>query len=55
MPYAYQEDTDKKDQGRALLDEGSAPPVPDEDGLTIMVATALAPDEDDGTYKSARK
>jgi hypothetical protein len=27
-PYAYQEDTDKKDQGRALLDEGSVPPVP---------------------------
>jgi hypothetical protein len=32
----YREDIGKKDQGRALLDEGSALQVPDEDGPTIM-------------------
>jgi hypothetical protein len=39
-PYAYLEDTSKKDQGWALLDEGSAPKVPDEDGPSTMDATA---------------
>jgi hypothetical protein len=31
MSYTYREDTDKKDQGQAFLDEGSTPLVPDED------------------------
>jgi hypothetical protein len=35
----YREDTGKKDQGRALLDEGSAPPMPNEDDPTIMAMT----------------
>jgi hypothetical protein len=54
-PYAYREDTDKKDQGWALLDEGSTPPVADEDGPTIMDATALAVDECSGAYKTLSK
>jgi hypothetical protein len=37
------------------LDEGSAPPVPDEDGPTIMNATAMAADEGGGTYKTSSK
>jgi hypothetical protein len=32
MPY-------REDTGRALLDEGSAPPVPNEDDPTIMAVT----------------
>jgi hypothetical protein len=33
-PCAYRKDANKKDQGWALLDEGSTPPVPSEDGET---------------------
>jgi hypothetical protein len=55
MPYAYREDTGKKDQGQAFLDEGSAPPVPNEDGPTIMAATALLASGDDGTNKTLSK
>jgi hypothetical protein len=55
MPYTYQEDTSKKDQGRVFLDEGFAPPVPDEDGPAIMAATAPMTAEDSGTYKTLRK
>jgi hypothetical protein len=55
MPYTYREDTGKKDQGRVFLDEGFAPPVPDEDGPTIMAATAPMTAEDNGTYKTLRK
>jgi hypothetical protein len=42
MPYAYREDTGKINQGWAFLDEGSVPPVPDEDDPTIMAATTPA-------------
>jgi hypothetical protein len=55
MTYAYREDTSNKDQGRAFLDEGIAPPVPDEDGPTIMAAIALVAGEDGRTYKSSSK
>jgi hypothetical protein len=52
---SYQEDTDKKDQGWAILDEGSTPSVPNEDNPTIMAATTLAISEDAGTYKIPSK
>jgi hypothetical protein len=55
MPCAYQEDTNKKDQGRAFLDEGSTPPVPNQDSPTIMVAIAPTVDEDAGTNKTMSK
>jgi hypothetical protein len=32
LPHAYQEDACRKNQGRTLLDKGSVPLVPDEDG-----------------------
>jgi hypothetical protein len=51
----YWEDTGKKDQGRALLDKGSAPLVPNEDGPTILATTTPAADEDGGTYKTPSK
>jgi hypothetical protein len=53
MPYAYREDTGKKDQEQALLDEGSTPPVPDEDSPAILDATAVAADKDFGAYKTS--
>jgi hypothetical protein len=52
---AYQEDTSKKDQGQTLLDGGSAPPEPDEDGPATMAATTLAVGEDSGTCKAPSK
>jgi hypothetical protein len=55
MSYAYWEDTDKKDQGRDFLDEGSMPPVPNEDGPAIMATTTLVAGEDGGTYKTPSK
>jgi hypothetical protein len=55
IPYAYQEDTDKKNQRQALLDKVSVPPAPDEDGPAIMDATAPAGDQDDGTYEIPSK
>jgi hypothetical protein len=54
-PCVYWEDIDKKDQGWALLDEGSMPPVPDEDGPIIMGAIAPSVGEDDRTYKTPSK
>jgi hypothetical protein len=54
-PYTYREDTGKKDQGRTLLDDGSAPPVPDEDGPAIMDAIVPAAGEDDDTYETPSK
>jgi hypothetical protein len=53
--YIYREDTGKKDQGWALLDEGFTPPVPDEDDPAIVDAAAPAAGEDDGTYESSSK
>jgi hypothetical protein len=37
------------------MEEGSTPPVPDEDGLAIMEATALADGEGGRTYKNMIK
>jgi hypothetical protein len=51
----YREDTGKKDQGWALLDEGFAPSVPNEDGPTIMATTTPAAGKDGGTYKTPSK
>jgi hypothetical protein len=53
--YAYREDTSKKDQGWALLDEGSEPPVPDEDGSAITDAIAPAAGKGGETYKTPSK
>jgi hypothetical protein len=55
MPHAYREDTGRKDQWWALLDEGFTPPVPVEDSPAIMDATAPAVGEDEGTYKTPSK
>jgi hypothetical protein len=55
MPYAYRDNTGKKDKGRSFLDEGSTPSVSDEDGPAIMIATAPAAGEDGGTYKTPSK
>jgi hypothetical protein len=55
MSYTNQEDTSRKDQGRALLDEGPAPPVPGDDGPAIIDTTALTVDDDVGTYKTPSK
>jgi hypothetical protein len=55
MPCAYREDTDKKDQGHAILDKGFTPPVLDEHGLAIMAAITLAASEDGDTYKTTNK
>jgi hypothetical protein len=49
------EDTDKKDQGWAFLDESSAPPVNEEDDPTIMATTAATVGENGGTYKTLSK
>jgi hypothetical protein len=54
-PCTYREDTGKKEQGQALLNEGSVPPVPDEDGPAIMVAMAPTVSEDGGSYKTLSK
>jgi hypothetical protein len=55
MPYAYREDTGKKDQRQAFLGEGFAPPVPGEDSHAIMATAAPVADEDGGTYKTLSK
>jgi hypothetical protein len=55
MSYAYREDTGRKDQGWALFDKGSAPPVPDEDGPAIMDVAAPVASEDDRTYETSSK
>jgi hypothetical protein len=54
-PCAYQKDTNRKDQGRALLDKSSTPLVRDEDSPAITDATAPAADGVDGTYKTPNK
>jgi hypothetical protein len=41
-PCAYQEDTGKKYQGQALMDGGTTPLEPDEDGPAIMVTATPA-------------
>jgi hypothetical protein len=53
MPYAYREDTGKKDQGRAFLDEVFALQVPKEDGPTGVVMITLVAGKDSETYKTA--
>jgi hypothetical protein len=52
MPCTYWEDTGKKDQGRAFVDEGFTPPVSDENGPTIMAAATPADRKDNGTCKT---
>jgi hypothetical protein len=51
----YREDTKKKDQGRALLDEGSMPPLPNEDDPAIMIVTTPVSSKDGGSHKTLSK
>jgi hypothetical protein len=55
MLCTFQEDISKKEQGWALLDEGSTPLVPDEDDPVIVDTIAPIVGEDDGTYKTLSK
>jgi hypothetical protein len=55
VPHAYREDTSRKDQGQALLDEGSVPPTSGEDGPASTDAIAPMAGEDDGSYKTPSK
>jgi hypothetical protein len=48
----YREDVGSKDQGRALLDEGSAPPMFEEDNPTVTDTVASVGGAGDGTYKT---
>jgi hypothetical protein len=54
-PHTYREDIDRKDQRRALLDEGSTPMELSEDNPTCTDATTPMTNEDDGTYKTLSK
>jgi hypothetical protein len=50
----YREDTDKKDQGRAFLAEGSTSTTPEEDGPTIVAMATKMADENNRTYKTSK-
>jgi hypothetical protein len=52
-PYAYREDAGRKEHGRALFDEGSAPLTSNEDDPIVTDAVALAVGEGNGTYKTS--
>jgi hypothetical protein len=54
-PHTYRVDAERKDQGRALLDGGSAPPASDEDDPTATSTMAAAIGEDKGTCKAPGK
>jgi hypothetical protein len=54
-PCAYWEDANKKNQGWALLDEGTASPMPDGDDPAIMATMAPGAGEDGRTYKTLSK
>jgi hypothetical protein len=51
----YQENTSKKDQGRAFFDQGSVPSVPNKDDPAIVATTTPAAGKDGGTYKTLSK
>jgi hypothetical protein len=53
-PYAYLEDTGRKDQERALLNEGSTPMMLDKDVPDVTDATAPTLGMGNGTYKTLR-
>jgi hypothetical protein len=55
IPHSYQEDTDRKDQGRALLREGPAPPTFDKDDSTVASIAAPMAGKGKGTYKTLNK
>jgi hypothetical protein len=54
-PHSYREDTDRKDQGRALLGEGSAPSTSDEDDPTVVGTMVPLVGKGEGTYKTLNK
>jgi hypothetical protein len=54
-PCAYWEDTGKKDKGRSLLDEDSAPLERDNNNPIIIAATTPTAGEDGGTSKTPSK
>jgi hypothetical protein len=51
-PHVYREDAGSKDQARALFDEGSAPPMFEEDNPTVTDTVASVGGAGDGTYKT---
>jgi hypothetical protein len=51
-PHPYREDTSRKDQGRALSDEGSIPLMPNQHGPAIIDAPAPVASEGGGTDKT---
>jgi hypothetical protein len=53
--HTYRVDARRKDQARALLDGGSAPPPFDEDDPAATGTTAPAIGEDKGTSKAPSK
>jgi hypothetical protein len=55
MAHSYQVDTSKKDQGRALLDEGSRYLRPEKDNPATTDATAPTTGKGDETYKTLSK
>jgi hypothetical protein len=54
-PHAYLEDIGRKDQGRALLDEGSAPLVFNEYDQAVLDTAALVVGKGNGTYRTPSK
>jgi hypothetical protein len=54
-PHVYQENVGKKDQGRALSDEGSTPLLSSKDDLAVADAAAMAVSEDKRTCKAPSK
>jgi hypothetical protein len=51
----YQEDESRKDQGRALLDEGFVPLLCGKDDTAVVDAGALAVGKDKGSCKAPSK
>jgi hypothetical protein len=51
-PHMYWVDAGRKDQGRALLDGGSAPPPFNKDGATATGTTAVVNIEDKATCRA---
>jgi hypothetical protein len=51
-PRAYREDAGRKDQGRALLDGGSAPPMSDDDNPIVTNTMTPMIDKGEGTYRT---
>jgi hypothetical protein len=51
-PHAFREDAGRKDQGQALLEEGSTPSTSDEDDPIVTDVVAHAIGECNGSYRT---